>query len=439
MTDALLANSDLMSAYAEAEERFWAANPNSFAAHEAAVAAMPGGNTRTVIHYAPFPLAFARGEGSRLWDADGHELVDFLGEYTAGIYGHNNPAIEAAIETALKDGIVLGGPNLMEARFATAVVDRFPALELVRFTNSGTEANLMAISSARTFTGREKVMVFDGGYHGGVFYFAGPSPLNAPFPFLKATYNDIEGTRTMIREAGEELACVILEPMMGSSGCIPASVEFLAMIHEETKKAGALMILDEVMTSRLSPGGLHGKYGITPDMLSLGKYVGGGMTFGAFGGRADIMSNFDPRREGAWPHAGTFNNNILTMSAGIAGLTQLYTPEAAANLNAMGDGYRGRLNAVAEKSGLPVQITGIGSMNTVHFRSGPIDRPYVDAVANKLRDLMHLDMIDGGIYHARRGMMNLSLPMTSSDIDAGVAAFENFIEGRAGVIERSLE
>ena len=152
-----LFNVDLEAAYAEAEETFRARNPNSAAAHERATEVMPGGNTRSVLHYAPYPLTFAKGEGAHLIDADGHRLVDFLGEYTAGIYGHDNPVIQNAIETAVRDGIVLGGPNLMEARLARAIVDRFPALELVRFTNSGTEANLMAIGAARAFTGRSKV------------------------------------------------------------------------------------------------------------------------------------------------------------------------------------------------------------------------------------------------------------------------------------------
>ena len=430
----VLANVDLEAAYAEAEETFRARNPNSAAANAAAAEVMPGGNTRTVLHYAPYPLAFAKGEGAHLIDADGHRLTDFLGEYTAGLYGHDNPVIQNAIETAVRDGIVLGGPNLMEARLARAVVDRFPALELVRFTNSGTEANLMAIGAARAFTGRSKIMGMQGGYHGGVLYFAAPSPVNAPFDVTLVPYNDADAARDAILKLGSELACVIVEPMMGSSGCIPASADFLTALREATAETGALLIFDEVMTSRLAPGGRHGALGITPDLISLGKYLGGGVSFGAFGGRADIMSGFDPRAANAWPHAGTFNNNIMTMTAGLAGLTQLFTPEACLTLNEMGDGLRARLNAAISKRGLPMQISGIGSMNTVHFRADPIVRPIVDPIGNRKRDLLHLDMIKAGVYHARRGMMNLSLPMTAQDLDVAVAAFEEFLDSRRALL-----
>jgi glutamate-1-semialdehyde 2,1-aminomutase len=432
----VLANVDLEAAYAEAEETYRARNPNSAAAHAAAAEVMPGGNTRTVLHYAPYPLAFAKGEGAHLVDADGHRLVDFLGEYTAGLYGHDNPVIQNAIETAVRDGIVLGGPNLMEARLARAVVDRFPALELVRFTNSGTEANLMAIGAARAFTGRSKVMAMQGGYHGGVLYFASPSPVNVPFDMILVPYNDADAARDAIRSAGSDLACVIVEPMMGSGGCIPASAEFLKALRDATMETGALLIFDEVMTSRLAPGGRHGALGITPDLISLGKYLGGGVSFGAFGGRADIMSGFDPRSAGAWPHAGTFNNNIMTMTAGLAGLTQLFTPEACLALNEKGDGLRSRLNGSIAARGLPMQVTGIGSMNTVHFRDDPVVRPIADPVGNRKRDLLHLDMIRSGVYHARRGMMNLSLPMTDDDLDTAVAAFEEFLDSRRALLVR---
>ena len=259
---------------------------------------MPGGNTRTVLHYAPFPIGIARGEGCRLWDLDGAEYVDFLGEYTAGIYGHSHPKIRAAVDSALDAGINFGGTNLTEAKFARAVCDRF-GLERVRFTNSGTEANLLAISVGRIFTKRSKVMVFDGGYHGAVFGFAGGgSPINAPFDYVLAPYNDMAATRALIEQHAADLALVILEPMMGGGGCIAAAPEFLAMLREATTKVGALLILDEVMTSRLAPGGLQQVRGVKPDLTTFGKYIGGGMSFGAFGGRADIMDLFDPRRPG---------------------------------------------------------------------------------------------------------------------------------------------
>ncbi|MBT6910050.1 MAG: aminotransferase class III-fold pyridoxal phosphate-dependent enzyme, partial [Rhodospirillaceae bacterium] len=214
------ANTDIASAIAEAQARFTAANPNSQAQLEKAAKVLPGGNTRTVLFYPPFPLTMTRGEGCHLWDLDDHQYVDFLGEYTAGLYGHSNPIIRAAIDRALNNGIVMGGQNRAEADLAAAIVDRFPAIDRIRFTNSGTEANLMAVSAARAFTQRDKVMVMSGGYHGGVFYFApGGSPLNAPFPYVMGTYNDVEVCRGLIREQGSEWACVIVEPMQGGGGC----------------------------------------------------------------------------------------------------------------------------------------------------------------------------------------------------------------------------
>ena len=220
MSQTELRNADIDAVLTEAREAYVTRNPKSFARFVEATAVMPGGNTRTVLHYAPFPIGIARGEGCRLWDLDGAEYVDFLGEYTAGIYGHSHPKIRAAVDSALDAGINFGGTNLTEAKFARAVCDRF-GLERVRFTNSGTEANLLAISVGRIFTGRSKVMVFDGGYHGAVFGFAGGgSPINAPFDYVLAPYNDLAATRALIERFAADLALVILEPMMGGGGCI---------------------------------------------------------------------------------------------------------------------------------------------------------------------------------------------------------------------------
>ncbi len=432
-----LVNTSLDAAYAEAAERLAAANPKSRAIQEQAEKAMPGGNTRTVLHYHPFPLRFARGEGCYLWDADGHELVDFLGEYTAGLYGHSEPVIRDAIKQAADDGWVLGGPNLLEARLAQTIVDRFPALERVRFTNSGTEANLMAIAAARAFTGRDRVMVFKGAYHGGVLYFGG-SPLNVPFDYVMGDYNDPEGAAAMIRAQGDRLACVLVEPMCGSGGCLPGSEAFLESLRSATAETGALLVFDEVMTSRLSGEGLHGLLGITPDLMTLGKYLGGGLSFGAFGGRADILDRFDPRRPDGWPHAGTFNNNVFTMSAGLAGLTHVYTPERAVMLNAAGDSLRGRLNDAIARRGLPMIVTGRGSMMAVHpGATAPQSPPESGRRPRKLVDLMHLDLIAGGVYTARRGMAVLSLPMGAPEFDRFAAAFEEFLDARKGVIEEA--
>jgi glutamate-1-semialdehyde 2,1-aminomutase len=369
-----------------------------------------------------------RAEGCRMWDADGREFIDFLGEYTAGLYGHSHPVIRAAVDRALNGGISFGASNMIEARFARAVCDRF-ALERVRFTNSGTEANLLAMSVGRIFTRRRKILVFNGGYHGAVFGFAGGgSPINVPFEYVVGHYNDIEGTRALI---SDDLALVILEPMIGSGGCIAASPAFVRMLREETTRVGALLVLDEVMTSRLAPGGLQSVLGVKPDLTTFGKYIGGGMSFGAFGGRAEIMDLFDPRRPDALPHAGTFNNNVLTMTAGLAGLTSVYTPHAATALNTRGDALRERLNALCRAADAPMQFTGIGSMLAVHTMRGPVRSPEDAAKADpKLKELFFFDMLAHGIWLARRGMMTVSLPIGDHECDALAAAVEEFLSVR---------
>jgi len=428
-------NSTLDAALEEAKRDYAARNPASAASHRAATAAMPGGNTRTVLFYDPFPLTFTRGQGARLWDLDGHEYVDLLGEFTAGVAGHSNPVIRRAIDVALDGGINLGGHNTYEPRLAAAVRSRFPSMELVRFTNSGTEANLLAISAALAATGRKRVMVFRGGYHGAVFVFAPGPNINAPFDFVLADYNDAEGTVAAIEAHAGSLAAVILEPMLGSGGCIPAEAGFLHALRQVTARYGIVLIFDEVMTSRLSPGGLQAVVGVSPDLTTLGKYVGGGMSFGAFGGRADLMARFDPRRADALPHAGTFNNNVLTMAAGIAALTEVYTPAAAVALNARGDALRARLNAVAERAGVAMQATGRGSMLAVHMMGGPIRSPADAAKGNAgARELFFFDMQRAGFWLARRGMMALSLPLGDADCAGFVAAVEDFVAARAPVL-----
>jgi glutamate-1-semialdehyde 2,1-aminomutase len=435
MSETGLRNADIDAALNEAKEAYVTSAPRSLARYVEATTVMPGGNTRTVLHYAPFPLAMDRAEGCRMWDLDGRAFIDFLGEYTAGLYGHSHPVIRAALDRALDNGISFGASNLTEARFAQAMCDRF-GLQRVRFTNSGTEANLLAISLGRIFTRRKKVLVFNGGYHGAVFGFAGGgSPINVPFDYVLAPYNDTARTQELIAQHAADLALVILEPMIGSGGCIPASSAFLQMLRRETTRVGALLILDEVMTSRLAPGGLQSVVGVKPDLTTFGKYLGGGMSFGAFGGRADIMDLFDPRRADALPHAGTFNNNVLTMSAGLAGLTDVYTPEAAAALNARGETLRHRLNLLCRSADAPVQFTGIGSMLAVHTRRGPVTSPEDAAKSDpKLKELFFFDMLAQGIWLARRGMMTLSLPIGDAECDALAAAVEEFLSARRSLL-----
>jgi glutamate-1-semialdehyde 2,1-aminomutase len=440
--DSPLVNSDLQSALAEARQAYIERNPRSLARQNEAIEAMPGGNTRTTLHNAPFPLTVVRGEGCRLWDADGHEYIDVLGEYTAGIYGHSHPVIRAAIDRALNHGWNYAGRNPHEARLAKLIVDRIPSIELVRFTNSGTEGNVMALAGARVFAQRKgrkqaaKVMVFHGGYHGGVLYFvSGGSPVNMPYEYVVGTYNDVEGTRALLRRHAEEIFAVLLEPMQGSHGCLPGDPEFLHMLRQETSSHGITLIFDEVMTSRLSPGGLQAKLGVTPDMTTLGKYIGGGMSFGAFGGRRDIMELFDPTKPDSLPHAGTFNNNVLTMAAGVAGYGEVYTPQAADALNARGEKIRERLNAICRKAEVAFQFSGIGSMMTAHATTRPIRSAADIATSNQdAKELFYFDMVAAGIWIARRGFVALNIMIGDAEADRFVAAVDEFVSARKALL-----
>jgi glutamate-1-semialdehyde 2,1-aminomutase len=418
-------------ALAAVEARYRARHPESARLHAAAAQHMPGGNTRTVLHYSPFPLRWASGRENRLTCVDGFDHLDLLGEYSAGLYGHSNAIIQAAIKRAVDEGLALGGPNLYEARLAAAICARFPSLELVRFTNSGTEANLMALSTVRALAPRRpRVLVFNGGYHGGVFYFReGGSILNAPFDWLIGEYNDTEGTRALIRTHAATIAAVLVEPLQGG-GCIPGAPEFLQMLRDECTAQGIVLIFDEVMTSRLAPAGLQGALGIRPDMTTLGKYLGGGASFGAFGGRRDLLERFDPASANAFSHAGTFNNNVLSMAAGLAGLTQVFTPEEALRLNALGDRLRERLNEVAAARAAPLEATGRGSLIGLHVRGGG----HPEAARAQLDTLLHLDMLDRGFYFARRGYIALSLPTTRGDCENFASAVDDFLAEHAALM-----
>ena len=280
-----------------AEERYRGRTKKSADAFETACGPLPGGNTRTVIHFDPYPLRIVEAKGAELTDADGTTYVDFLGEYSAGLYGHSEPKIIAAVKAALDKGIVFGGPNLHEIELAGLLCDRFPSLDAVRFTNSGTEANLMAIGAARAHTGRDAVLTMAGGYHGGVLYMAPYAErTNAPYDFIQGTYNDLDATAAAIAGREDALAAILLEPMAGGGGGIPAEKAFLKGLRELADRTGAVLIFDEVMTSRLGRAGLQGEHNIIPDMTTLGKYLGGGLTFGAFGGAPTSWPGSIPAR-----------------------------------------------------------------------------------------------------------------------------------------------
>ena len=429
-------NLSLDEALSDARQTFASKRPRSREAFDTALKVMPGGNTRTILFHGPFPFRAARGEGSRIIDVDGHSYVNLQGEFSAGIYGHTHPIIRAAVIEALDHGLNLGSHNALEMELARIITGRFPSITHIRFTNSGTEANLMAMTAARAFTKRSKIMVFKGGYHGGVFVFAkGLSSYNAPFPYVLATYNDTEGTRRLIREHGTDLAAVFVELMQGAGGNIPGEPDFLAMLSEETKKAGVLLAFDEVVTSRISSGGAQKLLGLTPDLTTLGKYMGGGMSFGAFGGRADVMAIFDPRRPDSISHSGTFNQNVVSMAAGIAGLTKIYTAEAADALSKKGEALKARMNKLFADQGVGMQALGLASLICMHPTTKRIRN--IDDLAHcdpKLRELLFLDLVEQGYYIAQRGSFALSLAVSDKEIDGFVTALGEVIAARRGLL-----
>ncbi|ETS86890.1 hypothetical protein PFICI_00718 [Pestalotiopsis fici W106-1] len=376
-------------------DRFIAANPTSEANAKRATSALPGGNTRTVLHSSPFPLIIKSGQGCSVTSAEGVDYVDLISEYSACMFGHSHPAILDAIQRAASIGINLSGVTEYEVQFAELVKKRFPSMELMRFCNSGTEANTMALAAALHYTKKRKVLVFLGGYHGGTLAFAKEhDPVRLPHEFVIGTYNDVEGTRKLMDSS---IGAILVEPMKSAGGMIPGTREFLSYLREAATACGAVLIFDEVVTSRLHYHGLQGYHDITPDMTTLGKYIGGGFAFGAFGGRQEIMATFDPASPSAISHSGTYNNNIFTMIAGIAGCHILGTEEIS-RTNELGDLLRDGINeAVTSRGSKAIWATGHGSAIGLHFESEIV------------KDCFYFELLERKIMIGRRGFTSLNI------------------------------
>ena len=430
----------LKKAINDARARYKKANPLSMAADKHACKHMPGGNTRSVLHFDPFPLTLVEGQGADVTDLDGHRYVDFVGEYSAGLFGHSDPEIKAAISEALEVGTGMGAPTSYERALAALLCMRFSSLEKVRFCNSGTEANLMAIATAILHTGRKKILVFNGSYHGGVINFPnGGSVLNVPHDFVLADYNDVEGTIAMIHRFKDELAAVLVEPVLGAGGNIPASYKFLKMLRRETRNAGILLIFDEVKTARLGPAGMQGLRRVRPDMMTLGKFVGGGLPSGIFGGSTRLMKHYNPKLPDSWNHAGTFNNNVCSMAAGCVAMGKIYTRERAQEFFEWSEAFHVALNELFSAKDVPMYANGMGSIIAIHFSREVTKTPSdITAGCQSLRPLLHMEMLLEGILICKRGDLFLSLPMTDDHLLKARNAFEVFIGRHKPLIEQVI-
>ena len=423
--------------------------PRSHALHERAVKAMPGGTTRTTTYFDPYPLYIDRGDGCRIWDVDGTERIDMLGNYTAMILGHAHPKVVEAIRRQASRGTAFAAANPIEVELATLLCERVPSLELVRFCNSGTEATMFAMRLARAFTGRSKVARIEGGYHGTHDYaevsthpalidagaddnpVARPDSIGTPQWALTDTvvlpFNNADAAERILREHGGQVAAVILEPIIGAGGVIASSHDFLERLRSVTRELGMLLIFDEVISLRVAPGGAQQLYGITPDLTTMGKIIGGGLPVAAFGGRADVMELMDPRREPNVPQGGTYNGNPLGMAAGLAAMKEL-TPDVYENLNRKGARVKDQLTEVFASHDLPAQVNAAGSLLAIHFTDVPVVDYRTKSTSNpKITHDFFLGLVNHGVLMAPRAMGALSTPMEERDIQEFVDAVDAVI------------
>lgn len=405
---------------------------------------MPGANTRHMITFAPYLVYAERGEGCMLYDVDGNRYIDWVNNFSSQIHGHAHPEIVAAIREQVGRLTSCILPTEPELRLAQLIVSRMPAVDQVRFTNSGTEAAMVALKGARALTGRTRIAKCEGGYHGQYDLVEAsflptpenwgplerpavtPSARGVPQSLLDQVvvipFNDTERAVRLLEEHRQELAAVIIDPIPARLGFVGADPGYLAALRRFCDESGALLIYDEVFCNRIGYHGAQGHVGVLPDMTVMGKIIGGGLPIGAVGGTREAMSVFDnlagPLRVS---HSGTFTANPLSMTAGIVGMT-LLMPEVFERLAAQGERLRAGLNAALREAGIEARCHGQGSMSCLQFfredirnyrefylASGP------DYLARMLQ--MHRCMLQEGVLIATRGMLIGSTPMTDEVID----------------------
>jgi glutamate-1-semialdehyde 2,1-aminomutase len=410
--------------------------------YERARRVLPGGNTRTTVYRAPHPVYAASGHGCRVVDVDGIERTDFVNNYTALIHGHAHPRIVEAASQAIATGACFGLPTASEIALAETLCARGPTFERVRFTNSGTEAVLMALKAARAATGRPKVAKCEGTYHGTSDYAdvsvdpkpdawgdpdapaslpsAAGAPASLAAEVVVIPYNRPEAAIRILDAHADELAAVLLDPLPNRIGFVPATPAFVDAIAGFCRRSGTLLVSDEVMSFRLGCGGAQPLFGYEADLTTLGKIIGGGFPVGAVAGRADVMAVFDPTGgRPKVPHGGTFNANPVTMAAGLASL-ELLSEQAIVELNALGETARVRVGEALREAGLPWQTSGMGSLFRILPTSAvPVDyrSTLPDAGAAALFSRFVAGLLDRGILIDAGGIHSLSTPMTSAEIE----------------------
>jgi glutamate-1-semialdehyde 2,1-aminomutase len=401
-------------------DAYLARTPRSRALFERATASLPGGSTRTTVYTAPYPPYVASGKGLRILDVDGNSYRDFLGNYTSLILGHAHPAVVAAVEAQVRRGSAFAAPTETEIELAEEIRRRVASIERLRFTSSGTEATMFAIRAARAFTGRSLIAKFDRSYHGthdGVMTGTAGVPGVMSELVLELPWGDADGVERALRGRETDLAAIIIEPVQGAGGVRAPEPGFLPFLRDLTQRHGTLLIFDEIISFRVAPGGAQERFGVRPDLTTLGKIIGGGYPLAAFGGRADVMEIFDARRPGAVSHGGTFNGSPVAAAAGLATLREL-TPETYRRLDALGERLRSGIAAIIEGERLDARATAVGSLFQVFSGAG------VTAFATGVAagPTLFLALLLEGFYLAPRGMGAIPAIATESDIDDLVAA-----------------
>ncbi|MBV10426.1 glutamate-1-semialdehyde 2,1-aminomutase [Rubinisphaera sp.] len=385
------------------------------------------------------PVVIDRGQGAYLYDLDGNQYIDYIGSWGPQILGHRHPQVMQAIENALSKGTSFGAPCAAETEMAEFLCEAVPSLEKVRMVNSGTEATMSAIRVARGFTGRDRIIKFAGCYHGhvdsllvqagsGALTLGTPSSPGIPKGCTQDTisleYNDCQQLEETFNKFGSEIACIILEPVVGNMGTVIPDKEFLQTCRDLCTKHGAVLIFDEVMTGfRVAFGCAQTLFGITPDMTALGKIIGGGMPVGAYGGRADIMAKVSP--DGPVYQAGTLSGNPVAMAAGLSTLQLLRDENPYPHLELMGEKLAAGLGAAAQAAGLPHQVARVGSMLTLFFNDQEVKNYSISSQNDTARFAKYFHgMLNCGIYLpcSQYEAMFISNAHTEEDLDKTIQA-----------------